>query len=227
MAKRTTYGKLHIWMNGELVGLWEQTPRGTVLQYFDEWLQSERSRPLSLSLLFTPDNRPYRDAKVTAFFDNLLPDNDAIRLRFAQQYQTTGTSPFELLAKIGRDCAGAIQLLPIEEEPTGIFQISGITLNPKEIAQILRDATSRRALGNSGTDRILRLSIAGAQEKTALLFHDGQWTLPVGSTPTTHIFKLPMGIIGNMKADMRTSVENEWLCSKIMNAFDIPIATAK
>jgi hypothetical protein len=25
MAKRTAYGKLHIWMNGELVGLWEQT----------------------------------------------------------------------------------------------------------------------------------------------------------------------------------------------------------
>jgi serine/threonine-protein kinase HipA len=224
MAKRTTYGKLHIWMNGELVGLWEQTPRGTVLQYFDEWLQSERARPLSLSLPFTPDNQPYRDAKVTAFFDNLLPDSDAIRLRLAQQYQTTGTSPFELLAKIGRDCAGAIQLLPIEEEPTGIFQISGITLNPKEIAQILRDATSSRALGNSGPDRTLRLSIAGAQEKTALLFHDGQWTLPIGSTPTTHIFKLPMGIIGNMKADMRTSVENEWLCSKIMNAFDIPIA---
>ena len=38
MAKRTGYGKLHIWMNGELVGLWEQTPRGPVWQYFDEWL---------------------------------------------------------------------------------------------------------------------------------------------------------------------------------------------
>ena len=198
MAKRTAYGKLHIWMNGELVGLWEQTPRGPVWQYFDEWLQSERARPLSLSLPFTPDNQPYRDAKVTAFFDNLLPDSDAIRLRLAQQYQTASTSPFELLAKIGRDCAGAIQLL--------------------------RDATSSRALGNSGPDRTLRLSIAGAQEKTALLFHDEQWMLPIGSTPTTHIFKLPLGIIGDMKANMRTSVENEWLCSKILNAYDIPIA---
>ena len=224
MAKRTAYGKLHIWMNGELVGLWEQTPRGPVWQYFDEWLQSEWARPLSLSLPFTPDNQPYRNAKVTAFFDNLLPDSDAIRLRLAQQYQTTGTSPFELLAKIGRDCAGAIQLLPVDEDPTGLFQILGTPLNPKEIAQILRDATSSRALGNSGRDRRLRLSIAGAQEKTALLFHDEQWMLPIGSTPTTHIFKLPLGIIGNMKADMRTSVENEWLCSKIMNAYDIPIA---
>jgi HipA-like protein len=56
MAKRAAYGKLHIWMNGELVGLWEQTPRGPILQYFDEWLQSEWACPLSLSLLITPDN---------------------------------------------------------------------------------------------------------------------------------------------------------------------------
>ncbi len=209
------------WRTRGAVGADSKSP---VWQYFDEWLQSERARPLSLSLPFTPDNRPYRDAKVTAFFDNLLPDSDAIRLRLAQQYQTTGTSPFELLAKIGRDCAGAIQLLPVDEDPTGLFQISGAPVNPKEIAQILRDATSSRALGNSGPDRTLRLSIAGAQEKTALLFHDEQWMLPIGSTPTTHIFKLPLGIIGNMKADMRTSVENEWLCSKSMNAYDIPIA---
>ncbi len=224
MAKRTAYGKLHVWMNGELVGLWEQTPRGPIWQYFDAWILSERARPLSLSLPFTPDNQPYRDAKVSAFFDNLLPDSGAIRLRLAQQYQTTSTSPFELLAKIGRDCAGAIQLLPVDEDPAGLFQILGTPLNPKEIAQILRDATSGRALGNSGSDRTLRLSIAGAQEKTALLFHDEQWMLPIGSTPTTHIFKLPMGIIGNMRADMRTSVENEWLCSKIMDAYGIPIA---
>jgi serine/threonine-protein kinase HipA len=48
--------------------------------------------------------------------------------------------------------------------------------------------------------------------------------LPAGSTPTTHIFKLPLGIIGNMQADMRSSIENEWLCSKIMHAYNIPIA---
>lgn len=47
---------------------------------------------------------------------------------------------------------------------------------------------------------------------------------PHGSTPTTHIFKLPLGLVGNMQADMRTSVENEWMCSKILAAYEIPIA---
>lgn len=51
-----------------------------------------------------------------------------------------------------------------------------------------------------------------------------RWLLPTGSTPTTHIFKLPLGLVGNMRADMRTSVENEWLCSKIVAAYGLPIA---
>jgi serine/threonine-protein kinase HipA len=79
-------------------------------------------------------------------------------------------------------------------------------------------------LGQHDNDEDLRLSIAGAQEKTALLRHEGLWLLPHGSTPTTHIFKLPLGLVGHMQADMRTSVENEWLCSKIMKAYEIPIA---
>jgi serine/threonine-protein kinase HipA len=97
-------------------------------------------------------------------------------------------------------------------------------LNTAGIAHRLRTTTSTQALGQHDHDQDLRLSIAGAQEKTALLHHDGQWFLPHGSTPTTHIFKLPLGLVGHMQADMRTSVENEWLCSKIMAAYEIPIA---
>jgi serine/threonine-protein kinase HipA len=48
--------------------------------------------------------------------------------------------------------------------------------------------------------------------------------LPHGSTPTTHILKLPLGLVGNMRADMRTSVENEWLCARIVGHFGLPIA---
>lgn len=58
-------------------------------------------------------------------------------------------------------------------------------------------------MGQHDHDEDLRLSIAGAQGKTALLRHGGQWLLPHGSTPTTHIFKLPLGLVGHMQADMR------------------------
>ncbi len=71
------------------------------------------------------------------------------------------------------------------------------------------------------------MSILVAQEKTALLLRDGQWCLPRGGTPTTHIFKLPLGLIGGMKLDMRDSVENEWLCALILKEFGLPVAACQ
>lgn len=211
-------------MNGIPVGYWETARQGERLGYFDEWLTDEQSRPLSLSLPFLPGNAPYQGQVVTDYFDNMLPDNDAIRRRLAQRHQAGGIDPFQLLAKLGRDCVGAIQLLPEDEAPSDLYEINGEKLNTARIAQHLRNTTSAQALGQQDHDDDLRLSIAGAQEKTALLRHKGKWLLPQGSTPTTHIFKLPLGLVGHMQADMRTSVENEWMCSKIMAAYAIPIA---
>jgi len=211
-------------MNGIPVGYWETTRQGERLGYLDEWLTDEQSRPLSLSLPFLPGNAPYQGQVVTNYFDNLLPDNDAIRRRLAQRHQAGGTDAFQLLTKLGRDCVGAIQLLPVDEAPSDVYEINGEALNVEGVAQRLRNTTSAHALGQHDHDQDLRLSIAGTQEKAALLRHDGLWCLPHGSTPTTHIFKLPLGLVGHMQADMRTSVENEWLCSKIMEAYTIPIA---
>ncbi|XKG35844.1 HipA domain-containing protein [Idiomarina loihiensis] len=66
-----------------------------------------------------------------------------------------------------------------------------------------------------------RISIAGAQEKTALLKIDGAWCIPNGNTPTTHIIKLPSGKIQSHDhtIDLSDSVENEMLCLKIARAF--------
>jgi serine/threonine-protein kinase HipA len=227
MARRSKDQKLNIWMNGIPLGYWETTRQGERLGYFDEWLADEQARPLSLSLPFLPGNAPYRGQVVTDYFDNLLPDNDAIRRRLAQRHQAGGVDVFQLLAKLGRDCVGAIQLLPEDEAPTDLFEINGKVLGEAEVAQCLRNTTSNQALGQHDYEDDLRLSIAGAQEKTALLRHQGKWLLPQGSTPTTHIFKLPLGLVGHMQADMRTSVENEWLCSKIVHAYDIPIASCE
>lgn len=214
-------------MNGIYVGVWEASRQGDRFAYSDAWLSNQQSRPLSLSLPFLPGNAPCQGEAVSRYFDNLLPDSDAIRRRLAQRFQAKGIDAFQLLAKIGRDCAGAIQLLPEGETPTDIFKTQGQVLSDAEIAQYLRSVSSDKPLGYASNDDGLRLSIAGAQEKTAFLQHEGRWLLPMGSTPTTHIFKLPMGLVGHMQADMRTSVENEWLCGKIMAAYGVPIANSE
>lgn len=227
MGRQSTAQRLTVWMNGHQVGVWEHTRQGERFTYSDEWVRSGQSRPLSLSLPFLPGNAPYRGDEVDYYFDNLLPDSDSIRRRVARRYHAKGTNAFELLTKIGRDCVGAIQFLPEEEEPTDLYKIQGKPLSEAEIAQQLRRASTDATIGQEYADDDLRLSIAGAQEKTALLLHNDQWLLPQGSTPTTHIFKLPMGLVGHMQADMRTSVENEWLCSKIMAAYGVSIAVCE
>ena len=224
MGRRASTRRLNVWMNGIPVGYWESTRLGERFGYFDDWLADAQTRPLSLSLPFLPGNAPHRGAIVTAFFDNLLPDSETIRRRLALRHQAGGTDAFQLLARLGRDCAGAIQLLPDDEAPTDVHEIRGRPLGTAEIARRLRNVASAQAPGADDGDDDLRLSIAGAQEKTALLRQRGRWLLPQGSTPTTHILKLPLGLVGHMRADMRTSVENEWLCARIVRAYGIPIA---
>ncbi|CAG9210991.1 serine/threonine kinase HipA [Paraburkholderia tropica] len=224
MARPRLANRLDLWMNGLPVGHWEIVRGVERLAYAESWLADEQGRPLSLSLPFTPGNQPLRGEIVTDYFDNLLPDSERIRRRIATRYRTGGTTPFELLAVLGRDCVGALQLLPAGEAPVDLERIEGRPLDENAIAQLLRDTTATPHAAEHDTVGDLRLSIAGAQEKTALLWHDGQWLLPTGSTPTTHILKLPLGLVGNMRADMRTSVENEWLCAQIVAAFGLPIA---
>ena len=77
--------------------------------------------------------------------------------------------------------------------------------------------------GRSTPDDELRISLAGAEEKTALLWHEGQRLRPIGATPTTHILKLPLGLVGHRKADFTTSVENEWLCLNILQEYGVPV----
>lgn len=228
MARRARARPLSIWTNGELVGHWTPAgPQPTRLAYAESWLRSPAARPLSLSLpLPLLQNQPLRGDVVENFFENLLPDSRAIRRRLAQRFALRSDDPFELLAAIGRDCVGAVQLLDAQEEPDGFDRIEGDPLDDEAIAALLRNTVSGPPFGKQVPGQDLRVSIAGAQEKTALLRHQGQWMRPIGATPTTHIIKLPMGLVGNMQADMRTSVYNEWLCLRLMRALGFDVAQA-
>ena len=219
---------LKLWMNGAFVGTWSLAPNAPdTLQYDLAWTQSEQGRPLSLSLPFTPGNAPHRGDRVSAYFENLLPDSKDIRNRLARRFSTGSTRAFDLLAEIGRDCVGALEILPEGATSAGTSPLESEPLSEAQVAQILRGTTTSNAWGWGVDDDDLRISIAGAQEKTALLLRDGQWALPRGNTPTTHIFKLPLGLIGGMKLDMRDSVENEWLCSLILKEFGLPVADCR
>ncbi|MSU48005.1 MAG: type II toxin-antitoxin system HipA family toxin [Opitutus sp.] len=220
MAKST----LVIWMNGRRVGTWTQTRGAHLLQYDSEWVESPEGRALSLSLPFTPGNTSHRGVAVVSFFDNLLPDSDVIRARLRAKFSTSSAEAFDLLTAIGRDCVGAVQLLPDDQAPVGFDRIEAEPLTDAGVeGAIAASLSGARVMGQSGVDEF-RISLAGAQEKTALLWHRGKWCRPLGATPTTHILKLPLGLVGHLQMDMQNSVENEWLCLRLMQAFDLNTA---
>ncbi|WP_414663732.1 type II toxin-antitoxin system HipA family toxin [Horticoccus sp. 23ND18S-11] len=218
---------LGLWMNGQRAATWSYTRGSHELRYEPSWLESPDGRALSLSLPFTPDNVSHRGDVVENFFDNLLPDSDRIRSRLRTRFGTRSTEAFELLTAIGRDCVGAIQLLPPDQSPTGWDRIEAESLTEQEAERAI-DAmlTGGRTLGQE-EDADFRISIAGAQEKIAFLYHRKRWCRPLGATPTTHILKLPLGKIGALQMDMQDSVENEWLCLKLMQAFGLEAAACE
>ena len=229
MGRPTRARSLAVWMNGERVGTWSLPARGAqTFTYAETWLHSRQFRPLSLSLPAGLGASALSGDAVESWFDNLLPDSEVIRRRAQTRFQTASTSAFDLLAAVGRDCAGAVQLLPPDQEPSGIDRIEARPLSDQEIGRRLRNVTAAPAPGSLGPESDeLRLSVAGAQEKTAFLLHDSQWCLPLGSTPTTHLFKLPMGVIGEGQIDFSSSVENEWLCGRLLRAYGLPMASTE
>lgn len=229
MGRRSHSQTLHLWANGDYVGRWTVNANGNAeLQYDIAWRQSKRGRPISLSLPFNIRNEPLKGATVSHYFEGLLPDSDSIRKRIAARFKTGSIDAFDLLAAVGRDCVGALQMLPEGIEAEGFDRIEGIAVDEEAIERHLLEVVNPDQYGAPrDPDDDFRISLAGAQEKDAFLRWDGKWLKPRGATPTTHIFKLPIGMVGGRKADFSTSVDNEWLCLRLFKEFGLPTAHAE
>tara|TARA_B100001778_G_C18598032_1_gene635780 strand:- start:2092 stop:2661 length:570 start_codon:yes stop_codon:yes gene_type:complete len=188
MSRNKTHPRLRVYQNGEIVGYLSKQPSGAVeFVYADEWLSNERAYPVSLSLPLRED--AFRGASVIAVFENLLPDSEALRSRVAEKVGADGTDAYSLLAQIGRDCVGSLQffLEDADIDISDLRSVQGTAIDDEEIESLLK-GLERAPLGLD-REHDFRISIAGAQEKTALLWHKGRWWRPSGATPTTHILK--------------------------------------
>ncbi|MBC8951376.1 type II toxin-antitoxin system HipA family toxin [Xenorhabdus sp. PB62.4] len=216
--------KLIVALNGLEVGILFRDKKGAMsFQYKDEWLKEPGARAISLSLPLS--SQKHVGQAVFNFFDNLLPDSSEIIARMQARFQVTSKHPFDLLASVGRDCVGAIQLYEEGRQIPPVDEVHAEPLDENAIAELL-EGYQTAPLGMNGRDDF-RISLAGAQEKTALLWYQDRWQRPQGSTPTSHIFKLPIGRIEHNNIDLSESCENEWLCLKLAKAFGLPAANAE
>lgn len=211
---------LDVYMNGYRVGMFTKAVNGAHLFQYDKlWLNQPGARPISLSLPLRVT--PFRGDAVYNFFDNLLPDNTDVRDRIVRRHKANSSQPFDLLSKIGMDSVGALQRVPSDAEVGDIRNIDYKILDEDELGRILTGYKANAPLGMIEEEQDFRISVAGAQEKTALLRYNNRWCLPLHATPTTHIIKLPIGKITgpNYVMDLSDSAENELLCLSLARTF--------
>lgn len=223
MPRPKANAPLNVFVNGRLVGVLKRESSGAIdFRYDAQWLSWQSTFPISLSLPLREDR--YIGAPVINVFDNLLPDSEPIRWRVAERVGATGMDAYSMLSALGHDCVGALQFLPEGIDPGPAGKIEGKLISDDEVAHIIQNlATAPLGLDE---DEDFRISIAGAQEKTALLRQDGKWYKPVGTTATTHILKPQMGRLPN-GIDLSNSVENEFFCLKLISALGIPAANVE
>jgi serine/threonine-protein kinase HipA len=223
MGRRPAYAPLRVYLNNRRVGTLSREASGAVdFSYHEDWLAWEHALPVSLSLPLR--ETPYRGEPVAAVFENLLPDSDTLRRLVAEKVGARGIDAYGMLAKIGHDCVGALQFIAGDDEaPDTTGKLDGEAVDAEGIEKILK-GLSQAPLGLNRDDAF-RISVAGAQEKTALLWHEGQWIKPHGTTPTTHLIKTQIGQLPG-GIHLSDSVENEYYCLKLTEAFGLPVNTA-
>lgn len=221
-ARGTRQSKTAVWYERSRVGMLARATDGAISFTYDPaWLVSETAFPVASALPLLKAR--WQGDPVVAAFDNLLPDAEGeLREKIAARVGAQGKDVFSLLSVLGRDCVGALQFLPMDEAPAEQDMQYRVISEEEMVADLKNLAAAPLAQGD---DEDFRISIAGAQEKTAYLHVNGQWAKPRGITPTSHIFKTPMGILpGPDQIDLSDSVENELFCMTLAREIGLPAA---
>lgn len=209
--------ELAVWMYGKNVATIVRERGRPRLAYTQEALDNfQLGTPLiSLSLPLT--NRQYPQGTVRPFLDGLLPEGEA-RKSIARDVGVGETDIFGLIRELGRDCAGAIVIQPMDEDaPVHPTILTAEKLEQEELETLIRELKSA-PLGVGGR---VRISLAGVQEKLVLTrMLDGSWGRPVDGTPSTHILKPEI-------AAYPETVENEAFCMRIAKHLGLDVANVE
>lgn len=200
--------KLSVRLHGKEVGILYEH-RGKMRFKYDQGALT----PLSLSLPLTDTIYPEKECR--AFFGGLLPESDQTRKILARNYKISENNDFAFLAAIGHDCAGAVSFHQTNEpeQEQCYTEQKGNFLNEHDLEQHIRELPQKPYLGQ-------RLSLAGAQEKTPISYHNGRYAIPADGCPSTHILKPAI-------SRFKESIENEYICLLAAQQCGIPVPEIK
>jgi serine/threonine-protein kinase HipA len=201
--------KLIIYYKDKVVGFLEfDKDERLSFQYDKAWLGSKDRFPLSFALPL--ESKVYGHLETKSFFENLLPEGEIKDLLEAHG-KSSIKSEFGFLQEFGGDCAGAFKILPEKVKPSKISK----PRKELKLDVIYKYLDEKKSL----IDAILnkeggKFSLAGAQDKFAVIFEKNKIYLPLDGGPTTHIIK-PHVRYFNSTHD---TPYNEYLCMKLAAA---------
>ncbi len=223
MGRKRLARALDVYIGSSKVGRYVRAPDGaSSFRYDPDWLVSERSFPISVAMPLS--DRIWSGDEANSYFDGLLPDAQSVRDKIAAREQAESAGVFDLLSVIGRDCMGALRFVREGEDPGDPAKMVYRPVSDEEIATRLA-ALANNPLGMTAEEDDFRISLAGMQEKTAFLRVDDRWQLPLGPTPTSHIFK-PVMKEGPNGADFSDTPWNEWFCLQLCRALGLETTKA-
>jgi serine/threonine-protein kinase HipA len=212
---------LDVFRDDRIVGQLRDADGEIEFEYAPVYL-GDQPNPISASLPLDPPL--IRGARARAFFGNLLPEGD-VRTALSRQYKLDAGDDIGLLAKIGADCAGALVILPEGERPlpaNAAFEQRYLLLEDEyEFGQYIEVLAMSPTATFMGVPT--RLSLAGAQSKTALARFGGARLYRSLGGATTHIVKFGGQLDARGGEIFPGVVFNEYFCSKLAQACNIPI----
>lgn len=192
-------------------------PVGTIsrssmtFSYDPNYLSAAWATPLSFSLPLS--NLPYMLDAFQPYFEGLLPEGEA-RRALAGELRIPEQDWLSLLAACGRDCIGDVVVRSEDDQES--FDTHGYdAVTQNDLVKMFLDRPSR-----APENATMRLSLAGAQDKTGLAHQPNKpmhlgWLRPRGSAATTHILK---------SSPLRDIPEIEFLCMSAAKACGMNVA---
>jgi len=176
---------------GDLLVAEVTTPRSAkmTLTYRDEAV--ERFGPGAMALSASLPVRPerYSPSEVAPFLEGLLPDGWA-RGGLERRFDVHRVDSFSLLVAVGRECAGAVSLVPAGEPfPSAPDDEGGGPVAPLDEAEVARRLAALET-DPFGVDADTRVTLAGTPWKLPLVrTPDGGWAAPRPGAWSTHLVR--------------------------------------
>lgn len=202
---------LDVYLHKDFVGQLIQDDGGQmVFDYAETWLRNSAAVSLSNSLPLRKERFTQRECR--GFFGGILPEADKREI-IARNLGISNANDYAMLERIGGECAGAVTFVP-EGEPFPEQSYDDRQLNEKELADIIKELPRKPLLaGEQG----MRLSLAGAQDKIAIIVNGDNISLPLGGAPSTHLLKPAIERFEGL-------VYNEAVCMTLANKIGLPTA---